>query len=361
MFYQLGAGRILEKRLSYHFGIEIDKQPFKNRELAYMGSIGASLVTIDLSSASDSMSLRMLRDTMPAGVMNQLCKYRCVASEIPFVGKQELGMISTMGNGFTFPLQTALFSCAVRAAMSVSGVQPRNPRGRETGNWGVFGDDIICPTLSSRPLLRLLSILGFHVNPDKTFLEGLFRESCGHDYFDGRNIRGVYVKRLRLKQDRFAVINQLNVFTARTGVFLPKTMKALVRTVPWQVVPRWENDDSGIKVPSRLAKHLPLDRDTQSTMYWCSRARGVKLRIRDNGILVPRGHRLRLYNPSGLYTSFLARWLNDCSIGVRHDTRVYDRKRAISPFWDYEPTVRSVTERFNWQRWNTAVYLNIFS
>jgi hypothetical protein len=357
MFFQLGLGHILELRLSSFFGIEMDKQPFKNRELAMRGSMGFDYCTIDLSSASDSLSNRMLKCVLPLEVLTELNRYRCRYSIVPGIGQCELHMISTMGNGFTFPLQTILFSCIVRAAMKIAGVQAQNPRGSHSGNWGVFGDDIICPNSCVRYVFRLLQLLGFTVNPDKSFIEGPFRESCGYDCFKGRNIRGVYVKSLDTQQDRIAVINELNLFSMRTGLRLGRTVRALLRTVAWLPVPPSENKDAGIHVPESLGFPRWVD-ENGSFLYRAWRAHSKDITFGDQVVYTPRLCKARVYNPDGLLTAFTAGWLNSGKVSVRHDRVLYKRKRVVVPFWDFRPTIHSL-EWFNWQRWNTAVYQNL--
>jgi hypothetical protein len=360
MFYQLGFGHIIERRLQKAYGISMAQQPTKNRELARLGSLTNDIITIDLSSASDSMSMRMLASVLPHDFFMWLDRYRSPLSLIPGLGYTELNMVSTMGNGFTFPLQTMLFSCIVVAASRVVGCKLYFPRGREHGNWGVFGDDIACPIEISGQVHRLLDILGFTVNSDKSFVEGPFRESCGHDYFKGRNIRGVYLKEVDTVQDRFAVINQLNLFSTRTGIPLPKTVQALVHSVPWTPVPVWENDDAGIKVPLSLAGNLPVSKRYQSVLYTCYRVAGKKLRIGDSAIFSPKSSKSRIYNPSGLLLCFLQQSVNAYSIGVRHDPPRYKRKQGVAPSWDYLPTIPPSQGGFDWQRWNTAVYFNLY-
>jgi len=361
MFLQLGFGHVIEQRLSCLYGISMGTQPFKNRELARIGSWNGSLVTIDLSSASDSMSLNMLRSILPRDFMNLLMRYRSPKTYIPGIGYTEMGMVSTMGNGFTFPLQTMLFSCVVMAAFRKSGFQPRFPRGNDNGNWGVFGDDIIAPKEISDDVLRLLDILGFKINHDKTFLEGPFRESCGSDFFKGQNIRGIYIKNISTVQERFSAINLLNQFSTRTGVPLPRTVKALVHTVPWLPVPRWENDDSGIKIAlSPIVRTLRVSKRYQSHLYTCYRAQGVRIRIGESALFAPKSSKRLIYNPSGLLISFLQRSVNACCIGIRHDPVVYKRKLGVAPYWDMAPTIHPLQGWFNWKRWETASYLNLF-
>nr|QDH88463.1 MAG: RNA-dependent RNA polymerase [Leviviridae sp.] len=360
MFAQLGLGHIIEKRLLDAYGISMSTQPYKNRELARRGSLGLGFVTCDLSSASDSLSLRMLKEVLPHDIYNTLRYLRSDTTEIPGLGTTELHMVSTMGNGFTFPLQTVLFSAVVVAAARARDIELRFPRGQDFGTWGVFGDDIICPEKIWPDVNRLLALLGFKVNHDKTFVEGPFRESCGADYHVGVNVRGVYVKRLESQQDLCSVVNQLNLFSTRTGVFLPKTCAALLTKVRWQPVPRWENSDAGIHVPLSMVSGSLLFSENGSALYRRYEPIGLKARILESSVVVPRYAKPRIYNPSGLLMSFLQGSINSFSIGVRQDPVRYKRKLGVAPYWDATPTTHPSSGWFNWQRWETAVYFNLF-
>lgn len=368
MLFQLGLGRLIERRLERHWGISLATQPDKNRELARRGSLGLGLVTIDLSSASDSMSLRMLRELLPPyliGTLELLRSPQCTTPD----GECELGMVSTMGNGFTFPLQTTLFCAVVLACMRFRGIEPRYPRGQEWGNFGVFGDDIICDTRVAQDVISLLGILGFTPNMDKTFVEGPFRESCGSDFFLGRNIRGVYLKRCSTQQERVSLANQLNLFSTRTGLTLPRTVQRLLSEVRWMPVPRYENDDAGYKVPFSMLKTRVMSKNG-SLLYRAWRPVGKKISIGERAIWVPRGVKPRIYNPHGLMISLLAGMVTSAStemwkkagvtgtIGVRHDTSCYRSERCVAPYWDFTQDGQPVAGWFNWQRWETAVYLN---
>jgi hypothetical protein len=360
MFFQLGAGHIIERRLLSRYGISMSTQPFKNRELARRGSLQEGYVTCDLSSASDSLSLKMLKEVLPKHVFDMLSLLRSPVTN--FRGaRHRLHMISTMGNGFTFPLQTMLFASIVVASFKARGLKPSYPRGNDWGNFGVFGDDIICPDQIWSDVSRLLRLLGFTINHGKTFAEGPFRESCGSDFFSGIDIRGVYVKALDSQQDLFSVINQLNLFSARTGIKLRRTVQCLFLKTDATYVPRWDDLSSGICTPFAMVhRYLRLDINCQSIAYRRYEPVGLKIRLHEHRIRVPRGSKLRIYNPSGLFISFLQRSINSFSIGVRHDTVRYRRKLGIAPNWDALPTVHPLQGWFPWWRWETAVYLNLF-
>jgi hypothetical protein len=133
-------------------------------------------------------------------------------------------MISTMGNGFTFPLMTTILSSAVRAVYREMGILIKdNPLAWNhdavvPGNWAVFGDDIIVCREAYDMLVTFLHELGFRVNLTKSFNSGLFRESCGHDYLGGHDVRGVYLKRMTSRQDIAVAVNLLNDWSFRTSI-----------------------------------------------------------------------------------------------------------------------------------------------
>lgn len=368
MFAQMGFDKILRRRLISAFGIDLTYQQFKNRELARKGSIDGSFVTIDLSSASDSISLNMLRSFLPADFLCLLEGLRCKETKLPNGTWHSTNMISTMGNGTTFPLQTILFACVVMSAFRLSGLAPIYPTGSELGNFGVNGDDIVVPAEISLKVLRLLRLLGFSTNMDKTFVEGPFRESCGGDYFEGRNLRGVYIRRLSEPQDFYSVVNQLNLFSTRTGILLSRTVQFLLKKCRFLPVPRWENDDAGIKLPfACIRKHLRPSRDLHGTiMYraWVPRRPPV-LSISESAIFIPKSYKPRIFNPSGLHIALLHGTVNGHTISCLPKRVWYHQKSRLSPSWDFVPdeedkTIRLLKGRFDWSRWETVAYLNLF-
>jgi hypothetical protein len=377
MFYQLGFGNILSSRLRDYWGIDLKYQQFKNRELARRGSLDESFSTIDLSSASDSISLKMLEWLLPRDFFAWLKLLRCSSSRLPNKERLALNMVSTMGNGFTFPLQTIIFAGVVLSAMKLDGIAPIFPRGLHQGNFGVNGDDIVVPKSCTLKVLRLLHLLGFKCNKEKTFVEGPFRESCGGDFREGRNIRGVYIKTLNGPHDYYSVINQLNLFSTRTGILLPSLVQLLLSKVRYLPVPVWENDNSGVKVPfSIVKKSVRVDRNTQSILYyaWTSLP-PPSIRIGDWYLKTPKGFKRREFNSSGLFLSVLQGSVNSTGIPLRPRATIYRAKPRIACNWDCPVTSSSPIFRldegdarmvqlfaswFHQGRFESAVYLNLF-
>jgi hypothetical protein len=372
MFYQIGFGKVLRSRLLEVWGLDLTYQQFKNRELARRGSWDGSFDTIDLSSASDSISVKMLEWLLPADFLRWLMLLRSPTSKLPNGTRVRLNMVSTMGNGYTFPLQTMLFAAVVLAAFKVDGLAPVHPRGVREGNYGINGDDIVVPKRITQKVLRLLSLLGFTPNEAKTFVQGPFRESCGGDYFEGRNLRGVYIQELSGPHDIYSVVNQLNLFSTRTGIFLPRLVQFLMKKVRYRPVPIWENDSAGFKVPLHLAERfLRVDRDTQSLLYsaWTSVPPPL-IRIGDWVLKTPTGFKPREFNSSGLLLSVLQGSVNPDGIPLKPKAVYYRAKPRIAPNWDVKPNswpswpdsdVRMVQLFAGWfsvRRWESAVYRN---
>jgi hypothetical protein len=323
MFFQLGLGAILERRLK-SIDIDLRSQPEVNRRLAYIGSIDGSVSTIDLSSASDTISLKLCRAIFPRWFYQILVKLRSPSTTID--GEDvHLNMISTMGNGFTFPLQTIIFSCLIRACCRVMGFPIIRGEGR---NWSCFGDDLICPTPCVRQVLRLLKLIGCVPNSSKTFFEGPFRESCGTDWFHGQPVRGVYIRSLSSKQDLFVSINLLNAWTAYTGIPLYNGIQYLVGGLRGEIplVPLDENIDSGIRVPRSFLENVRFDQNG-THMYWAYQVVPKYYKVKEGSIRSPGRLAPLLYNPPGLYLSCVYGELVRYKIPARHRQVFYRAKQ----------------------------------
>jgi hypothetical protein len=261
-FFQKGAQAVLERQLKRHFGIDLQRQQSLNRLLAQIGSATGSFSTIDLSSASDTISRKMLE--WCAGKqswLHYLDALRTPSTRLPDGSVVELSMISSMGNATTFPLQTAIFCAVVFAVYDCYGIKPvvGTDCYRGAGNFGVNGDDLVVLTELDRPVRELLSLLGFTVNAAKSFNNGFFRESCGGDFYRGRNVRGVYCKTLRTDQDILSTLNRLTDWSARSGILLPSTCQFLIGLLQFKpkLIPPFEAEVGGFKVPQELSGCRP--------------------------------------------------------------------------------------------------------
>lgn len=256
MALQLAAGRYLEDVLRY-IGLDIRDQQKYNKLLAHRGSIDGSLATIDLKSASDMISIDLVRALMPVGWFDLLLRLRSPEIELPDGTALRLHMISTMGNGFTFPLMTLLLTALIYGFRAQRG----GPNLRiDWNSTAVFGDDIIVPTHEYDDFCEVLHRAGLVVNHDKSFRDGWFRESCGGDYYKGYDVTPFYVRALDTDAHVYTAINQVFEWSARHNLLLHRSLiflRSCLRGKPL-LVPEWCNPDSGVRTaqcPRRYA-HL---------------------------------------------------------------------------------------------------------
>lgn len=258
MALQLAAGLYLEGTLRY-IGLDIQKQQPKNKAYACRGSIDNSLATVDMKSASDMISIDLVRRLFPPQWFNLLMTLRSREIELPNGEWVEMHMISTMGNGFTFPLMTLIIVALIYAYRC----ENRGPSlFIDWKDTCVFGDDIIIPAHEYQGVCEVLTQAGFVVNNDKSFSDGPFRESCGGDYYEGVDVTPFYVKSLCNNPDVYTAINQVTAWTRKTKVLLPQTLTFLKGCIRGKVffVPEWMNPDQGIqttRVPRRYKFLLP--------------------------------------------------------------------------------------------------------
>lgn len=194
MFFQQGLGAVIAKRLS-SYGIDIHHQQDLHREMAYMSSLTRSHATIDWSSASDCVSVSLLKYLLPPAWFDAVDRARCESVLVD--GKCiDLPCIATMGNATTFVLETLVF-----LSLAMATIDPKPTRSLLTNcedfkRVSVFGDDCIVPVESAQRFIDACVGVGFIVNEDKTFIseDEPFRESCGADFFGGYNVRPIYLK-----------------------------------------------------------------------------------------------------------------------------------------------------------------------
>lgn len=362
MFFQKGIAGVMNDRLLEVFGIDFRIQPNHNVSLARIGSETGRFGTIDLSSASDSISTKLLEEILPVEAINWLKLCRSPLTILPDGREVELHMISSMGNGYTFPLQTIIFSALVAAAYKIYGIKLHKPRRLSPGNFAVFGDDIIVDSRVYSVVCRCLSVLGFSVNSEKSFNEGHFRESCGSDFLAGTNIRGVYIKTLRDDSDSYSAINRLIRWSATHGILLRRTISYLRGGCRFIGVPYDEADDAGIKIPLSLLRSVRRDRN--GAVRYLARVvspRTVRLPSLDADTQVvdssSASTRVLLpgfvYSSSGLLMCLLAGHLRDGLIGLRIIRRKAVLRRRKTPGWDSSHFARGVTPAFA-DRWKSV-------
>lgn len=187
VYYQLGVGAEM-RRLLKRVGWDLDLGQETHREMAQHASLFGDYCTIDLSSASDTVCIELVRACLPAAWFELLSSLRSPMTL--FKGRwHHLSKFSSMGNGFTFELETLLFGAIAQVVSDCY-----HTRGSKKVL--AYGDDIIVSVESAPSLMQVLNVLGFTPNVRKTFVEGDFKESCGGDFFRGVAVRPYLVEEL---------------------------------------------------------------------------------------------------------------------------------------------------------------------
>jgi hypothetical protein len=177
-YVQQGFGRYIRQRLK-RYGVDLDDQTI-NQDLASLAQVWG-LTTLDLSSASDTLCANLVKLLLPPEWFEALDDLRCKFTE--YKGKRFLlSKFSSMGNAYTFELESLIFYALVQSACSA-------------GVSSVYGDDIIVCDCDYRSTLEILTWAGFTVNATKSFSEGSnFYESCGKHFFNSQEVTPCYQK-----------------------------------------------------------------------------------------------------------------------------------------------------------------------
>lgn len=182
MFCQKAVGDYLRLCLRRN-GVDLNDQT-RNQRLAKEGASLGTLATLDLSSASDSVTKQLVLHLLPIDWSMLLFDLRSPFTSVDGV-LHENEMISSMGNAFTFELESLIFWALARAVAFYTGTK---------GSLSVYGDDIIIPCGMVEPFVEVLSFSGFRLNFEKSFWSGPFRESCGKHYHGNTDVTPFYIR-----------------------------------------------------------------------------------------------------------------------------------------------------------------------
>jgi len=199
---QLQVGKYIRRRLQ-RFGVNLDDQSV-NQIRAHRGSLSGDLSTVDLKSASDTLSFSLVEQLLPPDWMALLDDLRSKKTLWPDGTLRTNQKFSSMGNGFTFELESLIFASLCSSVCH--------------SDWSVYGDDLVIPTWYFDDLKRVLEYCGFTLNTSKSFSKGWFRESCGSDYFRGLFCTPVYLKNLKTLEDVIKLHNQIRDKFSRDGM-----------------------------------------------------------------------------------------------------------------------------------------------
>jgi hypothetical protein len=189
-----------------------------NQLACWHGSVSGQVDTIDLSSASDSVSFELVKQVFPPSVYRLLLATRSRTVELPDGSVHVPNKYAPMGSALCFPIQSVLYSAVVLAAAfsnlygldlvedSLEGYNLDAAYtvcfGKNTPSWTsafepffIYGDDIIVDTTLTSTVIRALISLHFEVNEEKSYTGKLaYRESCGIHTLNGYDVTPLVLK-----------------------------------------------------------------------------------------------------------------------------------------------------------------------
>lgn len=269
VFYQLGYGSSLKNRLKHRAGWCMAKAQYIHRRVAREASVSRSFCTIDLSNASDTVAKTLVQVLLPSRWFEALSALRSPRTLIPgrYTGCGDqwrvLEKFSSMGNGFTFELETIIFAGLTQATLELNGRSETLGKGLY-----VYGDDIIAPDESYREIRAVLNWFGFTLNDDKSFSGDTcgFRESCGADFFNGVDVRPVSIKKLLTNPvNQIAAANQVTTLMKRLSEMGQDCSR--MRAAWFGILDRIPTRFRSLRGPERLGDVCIHD----SREYWITR------------------------------------------------------------------------------------------
>jgi len=195
-YLQQGQMKAIMRHVSRHWllrkSIRLEDQTFNQKaaKLAY----GNDAVTLDLSSASDTVSVPLvwfLFREVPALRKRLMCTR---SDYMLHAGKKiKIVAFAPMGSATCFPVETLVFWAISMASVMLTSrhgkLGNKFPSLSDVANEvRVFGDDIIVPRRALQPLVGTLQAVGCIVNKSKTCIDTPFRESCGSEWFDAADV-----------------------------------------------------------------------------------------------------------------------------------------------------------------------------
>jgi hypothetical protein len=187
--YQVDSGM---RKCLKQFGCDLSDQS-RNREM----SKDTYFASEDISAASDSISL-FLVDSISIDTPELRKALLAVRSQRVVLNNQMVKnyRYATMGNVCTFSTEASIFLIACIISYELhSGKILKSKKAviKFCKKYvGVYGDDCVLPSDLHEMFVQVCEWLGFLVNQDKSFYTGNFRESCGAEWFAGKDVTGTY-------------------------------------------------------------------------------------------------------------------------------------------------------------------------
>lgn len=227
MLFQQGFRHVFEDLISNSWlsrFIHLHDQSF-NQFGAWLGSCDQSLATIDLSAASDSLSIKLLRRIFPNHLRHPLEVTRTPV--INFLGEEfNVEKYAPMGSALCFPIQCITYALIVLYAYMLyfARLYGGDHQGRLLSAYLAnpkrflseyilgdfdflqedeerlqpflcYGDDLVVDSRVYDIVVELLMACGFECNLSKSYTGSqAYRESCGEHYWNGDCITPYYLR-----------------------------------------------------------------------------------------------------------------------------------------------------------------------
>jgi hypothetical protein len=301
-----------------------------NQYYAYMGSVCPGWATIDLSSASDSVSLAMVKDLFRG---TKIYEYLLLTrTNRAMVGNLVVNLkkFAPMGSALSFPIESLIFAACCEVACSMADLP---------GRYSVYGDDIAINYKAVPYLFDILESLNFQVNKEKSFFDPLipFRESCGKEYYAGVDVTPLYyrIEAYRAATSYDSAIQLCN--SAQENGYSHLRAHLIMKALPhvehlWVTPEITDRVRGGIYTTGDSSKITIRDPKTHQ-LCWIPRVFGTKVLTRDTKLSTIRN---ATYSDQAV-KDWLAKAANadrDTQLAVGHSWRRRQRRaRLVSGWW----------------------------
>ena len=200
-----------------------------NGRLALYGSSTGKLATVDMSSASDRISRKLVSYLFADNpdILDGLLALSTNTIELPdtisFITDFPSAKYAPMGSALCFPVMALVHYALVKAIIVLSS----RPHGEASVVY-VYGDDIIVPTGCTQAIYDWLPRFGMKLNEEKSFYRSRFRESCGLHAYNGHVITPLRFKTVIKLKPR---LNELISALQLEGKFYKKNYRETARLI----------------------------------------------------------------------------------------------------------------------------------
>jgi hypothetical protein len=195
---QQGVFRSLSRHFDRHPEMHITlKDQSQSRYMALLGSRDGVYATIDLSKASDFVTVSLVdllfrKTRLYDALMSTRSRFTEIEST-SLTAFVELAKFAPMGSACCFPIE-----CIVFAAICECAIRRVTGRRSYLYEYRVYGDDIVILSKYAEAVISLLEQYGFIVNKTKSFIgqgPSPFREACGLFACGGTNVTPLRIGR----------------------------------------------------------------------------------------------------------------------------------------------------------------------